>query len=95
VVAKTVLDVLDAYCLVRAAPRPLVAPTMSALTIVLKVMGNVKLRFWVCGDGTVKFDVCKLPGQRGMVRVDVSLRQTGVKGVRWCHLHDDVKVKGD
>lgn len=45
VVAKTVLDALDAYCLVREAPRPLVAPTISALTIVLDALGNVELEW--------------------------------------------------
>lgn len=47
VVAKTVLDALDAYCLVREAPRPLVAPTISALTMVLDVVGDacLKLRY--------------------------------------------------
>lgn len=46
-VAKTVLDALDAYCLVREAPRPLVAPTISALTMVLDGVGGVVLEFTV------------------------------------------------
>lgn len=39
VVAKTVADALDAYCLAREAPRPLVAPTMRTLDMVFKLEG--------------------------------------------------------
>lgn len=52
VVAKTVLDPLDAYCLVREAPRPLVAPTISARTMVLDGVGNLTLQFLVCVRAT-------------------------------------------
>lgn len=55
-VANTVLDALDAYCLVREAPRPLVAPTMSALTMVLKVTKGGDLGFFWFSGGILAFD---------------------------------------
>lgn len=51
VVANTVLDAWEAYCLVREAPRPLVAPTISALTIVT---------VWSVSKRLGALDLCKL-----------------------------------